>query len=46
MNERTFVIPEDIKSIANETLSHRIVLSYEAVANNIKEIDIIEKIIN
>lgn len=46
INGRSFVIPEDIKSIANDTLSHRLILSYEAVANNIKENDIIEKIIN
>lgn len=41
---RSFVIPEDIKNIATDTLSHRIVLSYEAIANNIKEKDVIEMI--
>jgi MoxR-like ATPase len=43
---RSFVIPEDIKKIANETLSHRLVLSYEAIVNNIKEVDIVEKLLN
>lgn len=42
---RTFVIPEDIKSIAKEVLAHRLVLTYEAIAEEIKAEYIIEKII-
>lgn len=45
MNERSFVIPEDIKKIATLVLSHRIVLSYEAMASEKTEKDIIKNII-
>jgi len=45
MNNRNFVIPEDIKSIAISCLSHRIVLSYEAMADDITEQDLIKKIL-
>lgn len=44
-NSRTFVIPEDIKFVANSVLSHRLVLTYEAVANDITQDDIIDMII-
>lgn len=46
MNNRSFVIPEDIKSIAVSCLSHRIVLSYEAMADDITEQEVIKKIID
>lgn len=46
MNERTFVIPEDIKKIANLVLSHRIVLSYDAMAAEKTENGIIKNIID
>ena len=45
MNSRDFVIPEDIKQIAPKILSHRLVLSYDAVADNIKPQDILNKIL-
>ena len=44
-NSRTFVIPEDIKFVANSVLSHRLVLTYEAVANDITQDDIIDMIV-
>lgn len=43
---RAFVIPEDIKEIAVETLAHRLVLTYEAIADEITWNQIIEKIID
>lgn len=46
LNWRTYVIPEDIKKIAKNALSHRIVLSYEAIAEEITEDFIIQKIID
>ncbi len=42
---RSFVIPEDVKNIATEALAHRLVLNYDARADEITEIDIIEKIL-
>lgn len=46
MDSRTFVIPEDIKKIAKSVLSHRLVLNYEAVVNDITNEDIIKKILD
>ncbi|MFN8578393.1 MAG: AAA family ATPase [Candidatus Sericytochromatia bacterium] len=46
LQQREFVIPEDIKAIANDILNHRIVLSYEASANDVKTEDIIKLILD
>lgn len=43
---RWFVIPEDIKKLTSKTLAHRIVLSYEAVADGLSEEEVIKEIIN
>ena len=45
LNKRGFVIPEDVRSICNDVLRHRIGLTYEAEAENIKVEDIIEEIL-
>lgn len=41
---RAFVTPEDIKSIGLDVLRHRIILSYEAEAEEIKAEDVVQKI--
>lgn len=46
LNGRDFVIPEDIKEIAVSILAHRLVLNYDAIADNIKAEDIIENTLN
>jgi MoxR-like ATPase len=46
MNSRSFVIPEDIKKIAGQVLTHRLVLSYEAIANDISSEYIIKNILD
>lgn len=43
---RDYVLPEDIKEIAGDVLNHRIILNYEAEADNISTYDIIDKILN
>lgn len=43
---RTFVIPEDIKKIAKKVLSHRLVLNYEAVADDVSVNQIVNWIMN
>lgn len=45
-NWRSFVIPEDIKKVALWVLSHRLVLSYEALSDEVSSKDIIEKILS
>jgi len=44
MDWRSFVIPEDIKEIAEDALNHRIWLNYEAIASDVKESDITKEI--
>ncbi len=45
INERDFVLPEDIKEIAMDVLNHRIMLNYEAEADGISTRQIIENIL-
>lgn len=46
MQWRNFVLPEDIKEMAFPVLRHRIILSYEAMAEAISPDDMIQKILN
>jgi len=43
---RDYVLPEDIKEVATDVLNHRILLNYEAEADNVKTQDIIKSILN
>ncbi len=43
---RAYVIPQDVKDVAKDVLRHRILLSYEAEAENITTDKIIEEILN
>jgi MoxR-like ATPase len=45
LNERDYVLPEDIKDVARDVLNHRILLNYEAEADNITSSQIIETIL-
>ncbi len=42
---REFVIPEDVKAVAHDVLRHRLVLSYEAAAENMSADRVIEQIL-
>ncbi|MFT7901323.1 AAA family ATPase [Tenacibaculum ascidiaceicola] len=46
IKRRGYVIPEDVRAIVNDVLRHRIGITYEAEAENITSIDIINSIIN
>ncbi|MBQ0114221.1 MAG: MoxR family ATPase [Bacteroidales bacterium] len=46
IHRRGYVIPEDVIAIAPDVLRHRIGLTYEAEAENITSIDIVNEIIN
>jgi len=46
INGRDFVLPEDIKAVALNVLRHRLVLSYEAAADNVTADDIISRILD
>jgi MoxR-like ATPase len=43
---RGFVTPEDIKQIAPDILRHRIVISYEAEAEEITSADIVQRVLD
>ncbi len=45
LNKRGYVVPEDVRSICKDVLRHRIGLTYEAEAENVKVTDIIEEIL-
>jgi MoxR-like ATPase len=45
MNDRTFVIPTDVRAIAHGVLRHRMVLNYEGKARGISSDDIVDSII-
>lgn len=46
INSRTFVIPQDIKKVAADVLRHRILLNYEAEAENVTPDFLVKEIIN
>jgi len=46
MHARGYVMPEDVKAIAYDVLRHRILLSYEAEAEELTSDDIIKKILD
>lgn len=43
---RDYVLPEDIKEIARDVMGHRILLNYEAEADNVKTADIIKVLLS
>lgn len=46
MQDREFVIPEDIKSLAYPILRHRIIRSYEALGDEVTTDDIISDVLS
>ncbi|MBP7652856.1 AAA family ATPase [Candidatus Dependentiae bacterium] len=46
MSNRNFVIPEDVKSLCGDVMRHRIILTYEAEAENISPDDVIKKLLD
>lgn len=45
MEGRDYVLPEDIKEVALDVMNHRILLNYEAEADNVKTPDIIKNLL-
>ncbi|WP_299216734.1 MoxR family ATPase [uncultured Dokdonia sp.] len=46
IKRRGYVIPEDVRAVVHDVLRHRIGITYEAEAENITTVDIINKIVN
>jgi MoxR-like ATPase len=45
IKKRHFVIPDDVKAVANDVLRHRIILTYEAEIDNLKTDDVVKEIL-
>nr|WP_245576589.1 MoxR family ATPase [Flexithrix dorotheae] len=46
IKRRGYVIPEDVRAVCHDVLRHRLGLTYEAEAENVKADDIIKEILN
>ena len=46
IKRRGYVIPEDVRAVCKDVLRHRIGLTYEAEAENITSVDVINEILN
>jgi len=46
LDGRDYVLPEDIKEVATDVMGHRILLNYEAEADNVRPADIVRAILN
>ncbi|WP_274474228.1 AAA family ATPase [Mangrovimonas aestuarii] len=46
IKRRGYVIPEDVRAVVHDVLRHRIGITYEAEAENITSVDIINSIVN
>lgn len=46
IKRRGYVVPEDVRAVIHDVLRHRIGITYEAEAENITSVDIINKIVN
>ena len=45
INSRGYIIPEDVKEIAHEVLRHRLILTFEAEADEINTDKVIDTIL-
>ncbi len=46
IKHRGYVIPEDVRAVAQDVMRHRIGLTYEAEASNVTAEEIVSKILN
>jgi len=46
IKRRGYVVPEDVRAVVHDVLRHRIGLIYEAEAENVTSVDLINKIVN
>ncbi|MDW8466703.1 MAG: MoxR family ATPase [Chloroherpetonaceae bacterium] len=46
LNQRGYTTPEDVKTVAYDVMRHRIILTYEAEAEEIQPEEIIRKVLN
>jgi MoxR-like ATPase len=44
LNHRAFVVPDDVKAIGPDVLRHRVPLTFEAEAEDVKPDDVVKRI--
>ncbi len=44
MEGRSFVTPQDVKNIGPDVLRHRVIVSYEAEAENVSSDEVVQRI--
>lgn len=45
INGRDYVLPTDVQAVARDVMAHRIVLGFDAVADNVSTADVVERIL-
>lgn len=45
INGRDYVLPTDVQAVAKDVMAHRIVLGFDAVADNVNTADVVERIL-
>lgn len=45
INGRTYVLPTDVQAVARDVMAHRLVLGFDAVADNIDPMQVIDRIV-
>ena len=45
INGRDYVLPTDVQAVAKDVMAHRIVLGFDAVADNVNPTDVVERIL-
>jgi len=45
INGRDYVLPTDVQAVARDVMAHRIVLAFDAVADNINPTDVVDRIV-
>ena len=46
MRGRTYALPQDVRDLALDVMRHRLVLSYEALADNVSSDDLLQRILS
>ena len=44
MRGREYVLPQDVRDVALDVMRHRLVLSYEALSDNVQSDDILDRL--
>ena len=46
MRGRTYALPQDVRDLAPDIIRHRLVLSYEALADNVSSGDLLQHLLS